>query len=302
MAILTDAELVSTLSGRTGPASAATPVGKSISPRRKTLVRQHATEENSPPAHVAMAAAAVSPAGSFCSGGSTEPTTGRKSACSHAVATSPMTTGPAIGNVGPRGNAGRVPPTTNLSISPTGRSSNSSSRTASSSFLVSSPPPPPVSYHRNNIEDSAQLAAAIFTFRTVGGGGISSSSSGVFSRQHHSPTNEDGRGGVYNGGGRYPPSSAVGWRPGYISHSSRALSADCRQHPSDCGGAGSGLDTCSSAGRLVVKRQKTADSAPSRVNSRLSSRQQSLSQGASRVTLIRGMSFDIFLETCKQKD
>lgn len=59
-----------------------------------------------------------------------------------------------------------------------------------------------------------------------------------------------------------------------LSHSYRTLSADYR--PPEA--------------RLSVQRQKTADSAPSRVSSRGSSRQHSLSQGHSRVTLIRGES------------
>ena len=242
--------------------------GMSASPRRKTLVRQHATEENSPPAHAA-AAASVSPAGSFCSSSGDTTTTRRSNNASAAIGVTfphTSTTSPTPVNY-PRGNMGRVPPTNNLSISPTGRSS-SSSCTASSSFLLSSPPPVAC----RGCDDNAQLAAAIFTFRSVSGG------------RHHSPTADDERGGVHCGSGRLPP---VGWRPGYISHSSRALSADCRQHPGDHH-AGSGMDQSASSGRLAVKRQKTADSAPSRVNSRLSSRQQSLSQGASRVTLIRG--------------
>ena len=202
--------------------------GMSASPRRKTLVRQHATEENSPPAHAA-AAASVSPAGSFCSSSGDTTTTRRSNNASAAIGVTfphTSTTSPTPVNY-PRGNMGRVPPTNNLSISPTGRSS-SSSCTASSSFILSSPPPVAC----RGCDDNAQLA-------------------------------------------------------GYISHSSRALSADCRQHPGDHH-AGSGIDQSASSGRLAVKRQKTADSAPSRVNSRLSSRQQSLSQGASRVTLIRG--------------
>ena len=67
-------------------------------------------------------------------------------------------------------------------------------------------------------------------------------------------------------------------RPPVLSQSYRALSADCRPPASE------------SATAAKIQRQKTAESAPSRVSSRISSRQQSLTQGPSRVTLIRGES------------
>ncbi len=219
-------------------------------------MRQHATEEISPPpAH----AANVSPTSNNNNSGGDN-----ISRRTTATAFLPSPSSPTC----PRGTVGRATPTSpggarltaGLSISPTtGRSSTGSS-------FLSSPPA-----YRDDASSSS--ATGIFTFRTT-----------VSSSRRPSPVGDDDE---RTGGSRLPP--AVGWRPGCISHSSRALSADCRQHPCDYSYNSSGVH-CAESGRLAVKRQKTADSAPSRVNSRLSSRQQSLSQGASKVTLIRGNS------------
>ena len=67
-----------------------------------------------------------------------------------------------------------------------------------------------------------------------------------------------------------------------LRNSSRALSADCRS------------PTSSTENRLYIQRQKTTESVPTYMSSHMiswnSSRQQSLSQGPSRMTLIRGES------------
>jgi hypothetical protein len=202
--------------------------GKSVSPRRKTLVRQHATEEISPPAHPVVALSPTSFGGGSYGGGSYS--------------------GGSYGSDLPRRTAGtRIVP--GLSISPTTGCSSTGS-----------------SFHSSPPAYKEEPLGTTFAFRPVSRGS-----------RHQSPTTDDER----SAGGRLPP---VGWRPGCISHNSRALSADCRQPPAES----YGVRGAASAGRLAVKRQKTAESAPSRVNSRLSSRQQSLSQGASKVTLIRG--------------